>query len=82
MAPHTAATKHEAQRIYPAAMKVAQSRGLRVLQRELGKSQKGAPSFETLHSCAATLEDENTAHDEALETAFFRSAVTCDILFR
>ena len=53
-------------------VKVAQSSGLRVLQRELEKSQKGGPSFETLHSCAATLEDENTAHVKLWRPHFFR----------
>ena len=32
------------------------------------KVKRRSPWFESLHSCAATLEDENTAHDEALET--------------
>ena len=41
--PISNATKHEAQRIYPAARVASTVGSLRVLQRELGESQKRAP---------------------------------------
>ena len=61
-------TKHGAQRIFPAA-RVACTFGqvFEFCRGRFEEAKTRSPWFASLHSCAATLEDEDAAHDEALE---------------